>query len=239
MIRNLVAITTIGAFVVGCIALYAAMVPGPGPGTSPSQSAEAPAALADNTPLPEESKAAPSVACFNSQDQAVACSGQHASELIATDGPCTQDTVITYAGGAPGTDVLRSDVTAEQSSKGCTAKLPSGFSVQLKNILTTDADAAIRRCWNRPTAAEVGCDQIHTAEVVFASSTPGTNVSSCSSKADDYTNGAFSRHLDKLESVVITSGDTVECRVQARGTNQLKGTIRNLGTRALPIEAER
>jgi hypothetical protein len=176
-------------------------------------------------------------ACLDEAGSLLSCDRPHSSELVTTTAACDLSALVGYAGGIFTRDVLRGDVAPAETSHGCIVKIPEGLSTKIQDGLSRGDHATLRQCWNRFTERDVSCDQAHTAEVVYFNPDPGATEISCGAHADSYTADAFGRHQEKLEVIRKTSGPAVSCLVQARGSNELIGSLRNLGTGALPLQA--
>lgn len=242
---TMAAIATIAALVVA-VATFVLQFFGPslgiGANISPQTSAAA-SIVAENQDTPtagparETSAAAPSETqghCLDESLNRAACERTHSAELISTDGPCDVQALTQFAGGNTPVDTLRRDLVPNAiDGVGCIVTLPTGLAVTIQNGLSLPEHAALRECWDHFSDRDVSCDQTHTAEVVYTG--PGTEAGSCRSRADTYTADAFSRYEAKLEVLSRDAGGTVSCLVQVRGSNNLTGSVKNLGTRALPV----
>lgn len=232
----LAAIATIGSFYLALITLQSSS-------NDPNQeSTEAPGGSASSGESTRSSESATSFAqlkpgtCLNEAGSAVSCDLQPFSELIAASGPCDLSALVDYAGGTFTTDVLRGDLHTTMTSVGCIVKIPEGLTTKVQGGLTSREHAALRKCWDRFSDRDVSCDEAHTAEVVYFNPSPEAATVSCSSRADSYMDDAFSRHQAKLEAVKKSLGQSVSCLVQAKGSNEIRGSLRDLGTGALPLQ---
>ncbi|MDQ0922406.1 hypothetical protein QF038_000914 [Pseudarthrobacter sp. W1I19] len=232
----LAAVAAIASFIVTDLGFRPWLEPSPTNSTlAPSvNDTRAPNGLGVSPPEVEGTKAG---ACLDEAGTEMSCDRPHFSELIAASGPCDLPALVTYAGGVLTRDVLRGDLIPSETSNGCTVVLPAGLSSKIQNGLLRSDHAALRQCWDRFSERNVSCDQAHTAEAVYFDSDPGAAPTSCVLHADSYTNGAYTRNQGQLEALVLTSGSSVSCLVQARGSNELSGSLRNLGTGALPLHA--
>lgn len=177
--------------------------------------------------------------CLTAAGMTIGCHASHVAEVFATDGNCTPEDLVKFTGGIFKVDVLRSDLEIKQvaSVEACAVIVPPELAASgsIRNLLSTEDHPALRQCSNRLTGRVLACDQVHTAEVVFADPDPGVSAVSCIDKANEYMGGSWSRHAQKLDIVTATSGPSVTCSVQAKGANALVGSLRNLGTTALPL----
>lgn len=210
----------------------------PAPVGSPVSQEARPTGIAESNAKSSTSTAEEKAgACLDDAGNITSCDRKHSSEVVTTIGSCNLPALVDYAGGALMRDVIRDDLVPVASPHGCIVAIPDGLSTKIQDGLLGKDHAALRQCWDRFTEQDVSCDQAHTAEVVYFNPDPGATETSCVPQADAYTNGAFARHQDQLEALVRTSGQSISCLVQARGSNELSGSLRNLGTGALPLEA--
>ncbi|WP_409331751.1 serine/threonine-protein kinase [Trujillonella humicola] len=169
--------------------------------------------------------------CLDASSAPTACDGAHATEVYAT-GECPPAALLDYLGGRPGTDVLRQDLVLGTAGAACTVGLPDAdLDGSSAGVLDGPADEW-RRCLD-DDGAELPCSQPHAAEVVFEQQAP-TDALNCTARAGEYLGAPFSRHVADL--VVREAGTT--CVVEARGSNVLTASLRDLGSRALPLEAD-
>ncbi len=173
--------------------------------------------------------------CVDAAGLGVSCDVPHFAEVIAPSAGCSAQMLVEYAGGIPHTDVLREDLTAAPlQAIGCAAIIPSGLTARVQDGLNSAGHVALRRCQD-VNGRSVGCDQVHVSEFVYDNPGAGPESISCSAKADTYVDGTYSRHSTKLDAVLVRSGDSASCLVEAKGSNQLVGSLRRLGTSALPL----
>lgn len=236
------ALATIGALVVA-VATFVLQFFGPSWGLgannlSPQSSASSSiVAESRESPVPGPSAStSPAGPCLDDSWNPVSCDRAHSAELISAEGPCTQDALISYAGGAAPLDTLRVDLQPKTvEGVGCLVALPDGLGVRIKDGLSGRDHAVLRRCSDRFSQRDVSCDQPHTAEIVHSNPDPGLAETDCRAQAEEYTDNAFSRYGTKLEVLSRTSADDTTCVVQVKGSNVLTGSLRNLASRALPI----
>jgi hypothetical protein len=176
--------------------------------------------------------------CLSESGDATACDAPHHAEIFAAAGDCTPRALTEYAGGIFTVDVLRGDlaISPVDGVNGCTVIVPAQVEGSIRGAMEGKDHAALRQCHNRLTGKDVSCDQEHTAEVVFLNPDRGPEEAVCTEKADEYMGGSFSRHSAKLEVLASSSGQTVICSLQAKGNNKLSGSLRHLGTTALPLQ---
>lgn len=203
----------------------------PSPINSPQSSA-----MAEGRSTPETKTGSAEGACLDAAAAMASCDQAHAAEIISSDGPCDLSALVEYAGGTIHTDTLRHDLLpASADSIGCTVAVPSGLTTKIRDGLLDRDHAVLRLCWDRFSERDVSCDQSHTAEVVYSDGALETEQADCRTHAEVYTANAFSRYESKLEILTRNSGNTVSCLVQVKGSNELRGSLKHLGTMALPI----
>ncbi|MDI2034773.1 hypothetical protein [Paenarthrobacter nitroguajacolicus] len=241
---TLAAIATIAALVVA-VATFVLQFFGPswgiGANISPQSSAQTSIAAetrghpapAPSANPPASSPGAVQGSCLDGSWAPASCDRAHSAELVSTNGTCDLQALTEFAGGKTPADTLRHDlVPTALDGVGCVVTVPSGLTATIQNGLSSQEHAALRQCWDRFADRDVSCDQTHTAEVVYTGS--GTEAGNCRSQADAYTADAFSRYETRLELLSRDSDGAVSCLVQIKGSNDLKGSLRNLGTKALP-----
>jgi hypothetical protein len=102
-------------------------------------------------------------------------------------------------------------------------------------VLDGSAGDAWRRCVDALRQATVACNAEHTAEYVYSASTATASVN-CTDKASAYMNHAFADFASDLSVQKATSGTSIACVVSVRGGDVLTGSVRRLGTGALPLQ---
>ncbi len=173
--------------------------------------------------------------CLDGHDAATACDAPHVSEVFNASGDCSDDALLQYLGGLPGQDILRVDLRLRPiSTTGsllCVVDKPS------QALVSNSRDALLNRSgdpWRRchdAIAREVSCAQPHTTEVVYEEQSAGEDLD-CRTRADAYLEIPFARHAAELELLQ----DAKHCYVGVRGDDLLNGSLRRLGTKALPLE---
>jgi hypothetical protein len=236
----LASLATVGALIVAIATFFLTFIMPPsgvGSGSSspPKSSAEGNKAQ-DGSSSPETKVGLREGECLDELSAVASCDRPHSAEMISSDSACDLPTLVAYAGGTFATDTLRHDlVPTTVDAIGCVVNTPSGLATKIRDGLVSQDNAALRQCWDRFSQRDVTCDQSHTAEVVYSNPDPGTAETDCLARAYAYTGSAFGRYEAKLELLFRDSPDGVSCLVQVKGSNELKGSLRNLGTKALPI----
>ncbi len=242
---TIAAVATVGALIVA-IATFVLQFFGPSLGIGANitpQSSSSASVVAENRDTPPSGTSrdvpasVPSAAqgrCLDESWNQASCDRAHSAELVSTEGPCDLQALTRFAGGNIPEDTLRPDlVPTTLDGVGCVVTLPPGLATTIQNGLSNQDHAALRQCWDQFSDRDVSCDKAHTAEVVYSG--PGAESGSCRSRADTYTQNAFSRYEAKLEVLSRDSGETLSCLVQIRGSNELTGSLKNLGAKALPL----
>jgi hypothetical protein len=172
--------------------------------------------------------------CFDGSMQLGSCDLAHALEIVSLGGGCDIDDLLAYLGGVDGQDVLLSSVVPElvplPAGDACTVRPPGSSNTHsARDALLGPEDDAWRRCED-VIGREVPCSEAHLAEVVLDGVPPGGSLD-CSATAATYLDAPFARHSDDLS--LVQRGE--QCLVSARGNNELTGSVRRLGSRALPL----
>lgn len=168
-------------------------------------------------------------------DAVVPCDSSHQEQIFA-DHDCSPRQLIEFLGGNPDVDVLRPDLDIERRSEHeCSVPVPNGMSWSAQGALATDGGDLWRWCRNSVTDQDVPCSEAHDAEVVSLYPQPREEELTCRTDAEQYMDRKWSGVSTDLvlSSRGHQAGDI--CVVQPRGNNSLDGSIRRIGTRALPL----
>ncbi|WP_207344716.1 hypothetical protein [Arthrobacter sp. E3] len=168
----------------------------------------------------------------------VSCQIPHDAEVYANPGNCSEKTLITYLGGNPTVEILRSDLATPEVPDGyCIVVFPAPltFDTSVQGKLAGPDSAVLRQCVNEVTSANVSCREKHTGEVVTVVGKNETGSVDCSAKAATYMtiNPSDLSYQIKVNKVYIDGG--FRCVIAVKGSNQLTDTVRMLGNSALPI----
>lgn len=165
----------------------------------------------------------------------IPCDAAHSAEIIPASGGCDTEALIRYAGGNPEADVLHEDVRVEEVAGACSARL-TGMDLQqsLEDILRQENGVWLRECMDGPSGEVVPCGEEHTGEVVFRENPADPSDLRCQEHAAEYMGTPLQRHYREL-NVVSTEESPRRCVVEARGANSLTGSLKNLGSNAVPI----
>ncbi|MGP7812319.1 hypothetical protein [Glutamicibacter soli] len=171
----------------------------------------------------------------------IACDSPHNAEIFASAQSCNQQTLVKYLGGVPGVDVLRQglDIT-EVSGKGCVLTLPP--EIQLNTtaamFLASKNSEFMRLCSDAKTNSDVGCNEIHTAEVVKTFAPESTETANCVEAAERYLGISSANFTTQLTVEQQESNDSRRCVVAAKGDNILTATLRDISNSSLPLTAD-
>ncbi|WP_461635922.1 hypothetical protein [Glutamicibacter soli] len=211
--------------------------------SSPAVQAPATTPEADNT-LSSLSPGDFDEGCFLAEQdnlKRIACDSPHNAEIFAPSQSCNQETLFKYLGGVPGVDVLRRgmDIT-DATGKGCMLTLPP--EIQLTTTaamsLTNKNSEFMRQCYDAKTNSDVGCDEIHTAEVVKTFAPESTETANCVEAAERYLGISSANFTTQLTVEQQESNDSRRCVVAAKGDNILTATLRDISNSSLPLTAD-
>lgn len=244
-------LTALGVVIAALALLNDLSVSGVGADGNADAVAEATAARTDPfTTTPEPPASAPAAtepasaelsvgACLAADSSLVPCDAEHASEVYSI-GDCTATSLVTYMGGVPHLDVPRADVALSTlASDACSAGLVDSIlpRASLEGAFSSDEAERWRRCFDRQSARDVDCSLDHTGEYVWDQERSTPDPVDCPAQASTYVDRsieAFSRYLEVED---LSTADRALCRVSVKGSNILLGSVRNLGTRQLPLGA--
>ena len=181
--------------------------------------------------------AAPEGSCLDADNEATPCDAPHVSEVFDATGDCSVTSLLRYLGGKPDGDVLLSSLeiasTDDHGASLCTVSSPIGSLVgNNEDVLLSTAGDAWRRCLDE-LMREIPCANEHKSEVIYDGISGGEAVD-CARRADEYLDTPFAHRARDLE---LLQNDRT-CVISARGDNILTGSLRRLGTSALPLEAQ-
>lgn len=171
----------------------------------------------------------------------IACDSPHNAEIFAPSQSCNQETLFKYLGGVPDVDVLRRgmDIT-DAAGQGCILTLPP--EIQLTTTaamsLTNKNSEFMRQCYDAKTNSDVGCDEIHTAEVVKTFAPESTETANCVEAAERYLGISSANFTTQLTVEQQESNDSRRCVVAAKGDNILTATLRDISNSSLPLTAD-
>lgn len=182
--------------------------------------------------------------CFvftKDERQQTACDAVHNAQLYALSEPCNKVVLFEFLGGNPGVDVVRRDLVNEESPNGgCTVALPPPLklSMSLQNVLTGEETDFMRQCYDARRDRDVGCEDVHTAEVVKTEGPGSVTALDCNQAAEVYLGLGRDEFIDQLSVVQRETSLFRRCLVEAKGDNVLTSTLRLVSRSALPIAAD-
>ncbi|WPR65145.1 hypothetical protein SLW73_02060 [Glutamicibacter protophormiae] len=228
-------------------------------GSSDSQSAVTQGQASQSSPATQASATTPSEAdntlsslssgdfgegCFLDEQgnlKRIACDSPHNAEIFESAQSCNQQTLVKYLGGVPGVDVLRQGLEiTEVSGKGCMLTLPPEIQLTTTSamFLASKNSEFMRLCYDAKTNSDVGCDEIHTAEVVKTYAPESTEMANCLEAAERYLGISRTYFTAQLTVEPQDSNDSRRCMVAAKGDNILTATLRDISNSSLPIAAD-
>ncbi|WP_405064417.1 hypothetical protein OG474_22935 [Kribbella sp. NBC_01505] len=189
-------------------------------------------------PAPSSTPVSSAPACWTSGGTAVDCREPHQYEEIPQAASCDLAAVIDFLGGQAGLDVVVAK--AAQSPAGrCSVDAGREVSDSARDALQGSTSASWRRCVDRRVTKNVPCSDLHSGEYVATGSTRRASDSECQLAAARYLDQVPGALVEDLEVRVfaVASGtkDPARCIIDARGNHLLTTSVRNLGTRPVPI----
>lgn len=163
------------------------------------------------------------------------CDAPHSAEVIPASAGCGIEDFVRYAGGNSDLDVLHEDIQTGEVEGVCSARL-AGTDLQqsFKDILRQDNGQRFRECVDGLAGEIVPCSEEHTGEVVFREDPANPADLQCDERAAEYMGTSVQGHYLEL-NIVSTEESPRRCVVEARGANSLTGSLRDLGSKAVPI----
>lgn len=170
------------------------------------------------------------------------CTEDHTGEVVASPQSCNAETLTTYVGGNPDVDVVRvHSILPVGKAVPCEARVAAPFQNQsMRGAFAGPAGEYLRLCVDdRLATKEVGCNAPHTLEYVGVADSLAPSLNDCELAAETYLRvglNTVNSHL-KVEAVQARALDATHprCRLRARGSDLFNGSLRNLGTNALPL----
>ncbi|GAB3936015.1 hypothetical protein GCM10029976_047180 [Kribbella albertanoniae] len=191
-----------------------------------------------STPVPST---APEHGCWTSRRTAVDCREPHRYEEIPQSASCDHAAVIGFLGGQTGLDVTVAKV-AQSPAGRCAVDAGREVSGSARDALQGSSGAAWRRCVDRRVTKNVACSALHSGEYVATGSTRRASDAECQLAAARYLDQVPGALVEDLEVRVfaVESGtkDLARCIIDARGNHLLTTSVRNLGTRPVPIHSQ-
>lgn len=182
--------------------------------------------------------------CYEAETS-VPCSSVHSREVYRPhDGQgCSDESLILYLGGLPGTDVLGPELSVAEAGDGEGLCVITGATslpaVSLEGLWRSDLDhdgyadgGGFRQCFTYQDLP-VSCDEEHAAETVYEGSPAGDADVECGEKYEEFVGRAADNDIRVRK---YSSGQGVTCRVEVRGEGDvLAASVRGLGDTALPL----
>lgn len=192
----------------------------------------------EDTPTPAPVAGPKPGTCGRIEDEtfvSVPCDVPHSAEIIPASVACSIEDFVRYAGGNSDLDVLHEDIQTGEVEGVCSARL-AGTDLQqsFKDILRQDNGQRFRECVDGLAGEIVPCSEEHTGEVVFREDPANPADLQCDERAAEYMGTSVQGHYLEL-NIVSTEESPRRCVVEARGANSLTGSLRDLGSKAVPI----
>jgi hypothetical protein len=211
--------------------------------TSPSTDSAVESSSASQEEIANIASAAPEIgSCLSSDIEPLPCDSSHTREVFAKSSDCSPQALISYLGGIQHRDVLRADLSISDEQPGlCVVELPSDTSVSrslegiLAQELSSEKSPWLRRCFDGRSEQDVHCGLYHTAEYVWEIQRSSMDPVDCVSRASEYLSTSVGELYRKLEVEDLSSSDMGLCRVSAKSSNSLEGSLRDLGKRQVPL----
>jgi hypothetical protein len=199
------------------------------PSAGPSSSSPPPAPASSTAALPR---------CWTAGRILIDCRENHQFEEIPGATQCSQATIIAFMGGR--TDL---DVTLARPAKSplgsCAADAGHELAISAKDVLTKASSASWRRCNDGRIRKIVACSELHSSEYFATGSLRRATTEECEVAAVQYMDQTPANVVDELQiralNVVSNSPDPARCAIDARGNHLLVDSVRNLGSRPVPI----
>jgi hypothetical protein len=209
--------------------------PGAHPAATPSVQ------TAERKPTPQPTASTTPVAgpkCWTTAKAVVDCRETHRYEEIPQAPTCTEAVVTGFLGGLATVDVL---VAHPAALPGVTCALDAGHDVNdsAKDVLQTDDHAVWRRCFDKAKNSNIPCSEDHTGEYVATGNPRRATEADCLVAAATYLDQLPGNLTEDLivRPIDVKTGhpDPARCIIDARGNHRLTTTVRNLGSRPVPI----
>jgi len=179
--------------------------------------------------------------CLSASQTPAPCDTAHTYEVIAS-GPCSQQLLVSYLGGVSNIDVLGNQLRSEslvlQGARTCALRSAGGATMNssVRNALASSRGDVLRRCIDGRKEVYVSCSEPHTSEVVYVYSSPDSTELNCPAKAARYMGVDPIQLANDLKVTLLEpKGRSPECHVVVAGRNVFTGSLRSIGTQALPI----
>ena len=108
-----------------------------------------------------------------------------------------------------------------------------------KDVLQSGTGAEWRRCFDRAKGKNVSCSTVHTGEYVATGNSKRATDADCLVAATTYLDQLPGNLVEDLivRPINVKSGhpDPARCIIDARGNHRLTDSVRNLGSRPVPV----
>ena len=174
------------------------------------------------------------------EDNSVPCDTSHNSEVITGISNCDSGELVRYLGGIANVDTFSPGISYELNSNN-SSECKVTFPVSLRESIegkwrepSLRQLPELRSCFNPDRADSiVGCNELHTGEVVYSQSgSDGTNLL-CDMKAADYMDSDKEKWQDTLKTEEVEYNGSWLCVAKTRNNNLLDSTLRSLRTRKI------
>ncbi len=225
------------AVIAGAIHFIGGDPPKADPTSSSNQTSVAPQ-LPSAMPASSSPTSVAGAKCWTSAKVVVDCQETHRYEEIPQVPSCDQGVVTGFLGGVATVDVL---VARPASMPGSSCVLDAGHELRgsAKDALQSESGAVWRRCSDRAAGKNVPCSTVHTGEYVATGNSSRATDPVCLVAAATYLDQLPGNLVEDLtvRAINVKSGhpDPARCIVEARGNHRLTDSVRNLGSRPVPV----
>ena len=161
--------------------------------------------------------------------------------MLPTFGVCDQRMVIEYVGGNASLDVTIAKAVKKPGGK-CLLAADRDVTGSARDVLQGRDSANWRRCYDRRTGTNVSCGVLHSGEYLATGNLRRATDAECQVAAATYLDQNPGNLLEDLEvhPLPVESGnpDTARCIINARGNHLLTTSVRDLGSRPVPIYSQ-
>jgi hypothetical protein len=179
--------------------------------------------------------------CLDEDYEPINCGYPHLYQVASTATEDCDTDALEFLGGRPDFDALLVGAVDRGPShpEVCMLKAPDGVleTGSWEGSLSTSAGDRWRRCRSDRAARDVPCTTQHDGEYVPVAAAGDTPASDdiCHRAAEAYMEASLRTLGDRLSVATTPEHDTVWCVISARGLNVLTGSLRSIGTNALPL----
>ena len=207
-------------------------VPGPTTPATPTVPTSPPARTASPPSGPR---------CWTSSRVLVDCREAHRYEEILQSPTCNQAAVIDFLGGLTALDVSIARAATVRGG-GCWIDAGRTVSGSARGVLQSGSASSWRRCVDRRTAKNVACSVLHSGEYLATGSPRKATDAECQLAAAKYMDQNPGNLIEDLMVQVLDvsskTSDPARCTILARGNHLLTTSVRDLGSRPVPIYSQ-